>query len=109
AFECVRDPGGTDALRLNVPACSASSWSPSPVGSKAAASQSAIGYEDPRLQYDGTVGRFQQLEWIPSRLRCELKIAEVGAKPQSHTGTDRNHHHFIRRKNCHAETANEIR
>ncbi len=36
------------------------------------------------------------LEWIPSRLRRELKVAEVGAKPQSHARTNWNYHHLIR-------------
>jgi hypothetical protein len=48
-------------------------------------------------------------EWIPSRLWRELKIADIGAKPQSHAGPDGYQHHVICGKNRHTKPADEIR
>src|SRR5262249_56479599 len=49
------------------------------------------------------------LEWIPGRFRRELKVSNIGAKSQSHAGTNRNYNHLIRSKNCHPKTADQIR
>src|SRR6187551_1459682 len=52
--------------------------------------------------------RSRASERVPGRLRRELEITEISAKPEADTGSDRNHDDVVGGERGHAEAADEV-